>query len=263
MTSTDQSAISKRAEIIAFPIVISITVGINQTFFVNLLVGFHIWIHEFGHATVAWLSGYRALPLPIGWANIEETKSNFVYFGIIFLLGVLFYTGWNERKPWAMILAVMIAPLQAYMTWFWPHHEYELWSYWGGIGGEYILSALMIIAYFMDFPEKFKWQYCKYLFLFLGTSTFAETFTFWQNAQSAADIPWGTMLHGHEDEGGDMNYLRAAGWSAADIISSYQNTGKICLAVMILSFAIASTIQLWREIAQVGRSFTNGRRRET
>ena len=245
---------SKRAELIAFPIVIAVAVGINQTFFVNLLTGFHVWIHEFGHATVAWLSGYRALPLPIGWANIEETKSHFVYLGILFLLGVLFYAGWKERKPWAIIIAILIAPLQFYMTWHWPHHEYELWTYWAGIGGEYILSTLMIITYFLDFPEKFKWQYCKYVFLFLGASTFANTFEFWQNVNSAADIPWGTMLHGHDDEGGDMNYLRWAGWSAQDIISSYQKTGKVCLIVILMSFVIASAIQLIRELSQVRRS---------
>lgn len=125
----------KRAELFAFPVVILIAIGINQTAFVNLLVGFHIWIHEFGHAIVAWMSGYRALPLPIGWANIESTKSNFVYFGILFLLAVLFSAGWKERKPWAMVIAVAIAPIQAYMTWVLPDHKYELWTHWGGIGG--------------------------------------------------------------------------------------------------------------------------------
>ncbi len=243
----------KYAEILAFPVVILVALGINQTAFVNLLIGFHIWIHEFGHATVAWLSGYRALPLPIGWANIESTKSNFVYFGILFLLAVLFCAGWKERKPWAMVIAVGIAPVQAYMTWFWPHHEYELWSYWAGIGGEYILSTAMIMAYFLDLPEKFKWRYCRYVFLFLGASTFAETYEFWRNAQSGVDIPWGTMLHGDEDEGGDMNYLRAVGWSDQAIISSYQTTGRLCLVAIISSFAIASGLQLWWELSQVRR----------
>lgn len=109
----------------------------------------------------------------------------------------------------------------------------------------------MIITFFLDLPEKFKWQYCKYLFLFLGASTFAETFEFWRNVQSGVDIPWGTMLHGHDDEGGDMNYLRAVGWSDQRIISSYQNTGRFCLAAIIVSFAIASGIQLGRELSKV------------
>ena len=31
-----------------------------------LLIGLRIWLHEWGHATIAWLSGYRAIPLPFG-----------------------------------------------------------------------------------------------------------------------------------------------------------------------------------------------------
>ena len=40
-----------------------------------LLGGFHVWVHEFGHASVAWLSGRRALPLPFGWTNNSKRIS--------------------------------------------------------------------------------------------------------------------------------------------------------------------------------------------
>ena len=47
-----------------------------------LLAGFQTWVHEFGHATVAWMTGRRALPLPIGWTSVSEERTHFVYFGV-------------------------------------------------------------------------------------------------------------------------------------------------------------------------------------
>ena len=125
---------SKLVEVVLFSAVIVLAATLNQTFAINLLVGFHIWIHKFGHATVTWLSGYRALPLPIGWAKIEETKSNFVYFGILFLPSVFSRTSWKERKKWPLIIVIIIVPIEAYMTSFWPNDQHELRTYWAGIG---------------------------------------------------------------------------------------------------------------------------------
>lgn len=61
-----------------------------------MLFGVKIWFHEFGHAIIAWLAGRRAIPLPIGWTNVDLERSLFVYFGILILLGLLF--GWGDAR---------------------------------------------------------------------------------------------------------------------------------------------------------------------
>ncbi len=116
---------------------------------------FFIWIHEFGHATVAWMSGYKALPLPISWTNISTEKQDFVYWGILFLLSVFFVAGWKERRIWPLIIAPIIAVAQWLMTWIVPEWRTEMWITFGGVGGEFYLSALMVVAFFVDLPEKF------------------------------------------------------------------------------------------------------------
>ncbi len=44
------------------------------------LKGFHVWMHEFGHATAAWLTGRRALPLPIG---VDEHRAGEIHLRLL------------------------------------------------------------------------------------------------------------------------------------------------------------------------------------
>ncbi len=91
-----------------------------------LLFSINIWIHECGHATVAWLSGYRAIPLPFGWTSIETKQSLFVYFGVLTLLALLFWTGQKEQRRWPMVLACILAIVQFYMTWIMPENTFYM-----------------------------------------------------------------------------------------------------------------------------------------
>ena len=62
-------------------------------------------------AAVAWLAGWKATPLPIGWTPVEPTHSNFVYFGLLALFAVLFLAGLKERKVWPMLAAIALGPI--------------------------------------------------------------------------------------------------------------------------------------------------------
>jgi hypothetical protein len=216
---------------LAPPLVVALAWSVQSTSFKFLLQGFHIWIHEFGHATVAWMSGYRALPLPFGWTNIETVKSDFVYYGVLFLLGVFAWTGWKERRFWPILIAPPIALAQAWMTWQVPEWRTEQWITFGGVGGEFYLSAAMVAAFFFNLPEKFRWGACRYVFLFLGASCFIHAWTMWRDiAAGVEDIPWGTMIHGEDDQGGDMNKLHGGwGWPRERIITSYNNLATACV----------------------------------
>ena len=229
--------------LLALPVVLAIAWLINLTPLIFLLRGFHIWVHEFGHATVAWLTGHRALPLPIGWTSVEPERSNFVYFGVLFLLGVLLVAGWKERKIWPILLALVLAPVQYYMTWRMPEYRADLWLAFGGVAGEFCLSALLMALFYVQFPEKFKWEVCRYFFLFLGASTFLNIFFFWRRVQAGTEsIPWGSMVQGEEDGGGDMNILRDDyGWNNHFITGTYTGLGAACiafLAIVYVAFAL-------------------------
>lgn len=226
---------SRWVNALAPPLVALLAVGVQQTPLSFFLQGFHVWIHEFGHATIGWLTGHRALPLPIGWTSIAPEKSLFVYFGILFLLGVMFVAGMRERKAWPMLLAIVLALVQGYMTWRLPERTAEMWIDFCGVGGEFYLSAAMVGLFYFQFTEKFRWGACRYFFLFIGAGSFFQTFMLWRKIHRGEEgIPYGSMIHGEEDAGGDMNGLHDEfGWSQREIINTYHNLGNACLAVMI------------------------------
>ena len=208
-----------------------------------LLRGFQVWMHEFGHAVPAWLVGWRATPLPIGWTPVEPVHSNFVYFGVLFLLAVLAVAGWRERKAWPVIAAVVLAGLQAWMTWRLGERQKEFWMVAGGVGGEFVLGALFMMAWWVELPEKFRWGACRYVFFVIGAAAFLGIWLRWRDIyRGLEEIPFGSMINGEEDAGGDMNRLKDDyGWTNTALRQRFYFLGQGCwvaLGATWLAFAL-------------------------
>ncbi len=240
-----------RVNLIAPPVCVAVAWVLAQTPFAFLLRGFQVWVHEFGHATVAWFTGRRALPLPFGWTNVEPEFSRFVYFGVLFLLTVLFVAGWRERKIWPMVIAVALAGLQYWTTWRWPEARQQFWFSFGGVAGEFVLNALAMMLFFVELPEKFRWPTVRYVFLFLGAACFILSFTFWKRVYHGLEpLPLGTLVGGEDDAGGDMNILiDDFGWSPAQIRRTYHLLAVGCawagVAVYVLAACRAGRAVEW------------------
>jgi hypothetical protein len=206
-----------------------------------MLTGFHVWMHEFGHATAAWMCGFRATPLPFGWTPVEPEHSNFVYGGLLLMFGILFVAGWKERKAWPMVAAVALAALQFHMTWRMRELDQEFWwSAFGGVGGEFYLSALFMAFFFVQLPEKFKWGACRYVFFLIGASAFVNIYLMWDKVyHGLEEIPFGSMINGEGDQGGDMNKLMDGfGWTKAMIRRNYHLLGNGCLIGLGITYAV-------------------------
>jgi hypothetical protein len=205
-----------------------------------LLTGFHVWMHEFGHATAAWLCGFRATPLPFGWTPVEAEYSPFVYFGLLLMFALLFAAGWVERKVWPMVAAVALAGLQFYMTWRMAEDRKEFWMVFGGVGGEFYLGTLFMMSFFVQLPDKFKWGACRYVFFLIGATAFLNIWLRWGDVyRGLEEIPFGSMINGEEDAGGDMNRLMDDyGWKKFAIRRTYWLLGWGCWATLGLMWAI-------------------------
>ncbi len=209
-----------------------------------LLFGVHIWIHEFGHATVAWLSGHRATPLPFGWTNVGEEKSLFVYVGVLTLFGLLFWTGAKEQRRWPMALAIALAVIQFFMTWVISSDTFDMLLSFGGIGGEFYLSTLLIISFYFPLPANWRWDFFRYPAVLFAGFTFLGSLWQWRQIdRGLADIPWGTLFGGSDHIGGDMNQLHIVyGWSDQQIVNTYNGIGSVC-AIAIFSVYVYFFIQ--------------------
>lgn len=203
-----------------------------------LLEGFHVWIHEVGHASVAWLSSRPAVPLPFGWTNVEPSKSMILYLAMLAGLVALAVAGWRERRAWPMIMAAALIATQTFMTWKLPEDRAHLWMIFGGVGGEFYLSAAMICLFFFEFPERFRWGACRYVVLFIGVASFAESYSFWKKVKSGLEgVPFGSMINGEDDGGGDMNILADDyHWTQHQIIHTYNHLADGCLVAIIVIY---------------------------
>ncbi len=223
------------------PLLFGLAWLVNHSPFVFLLSGFHIWIHEFGHATAAWMSGRRATPLPFGWTPVEPAYSSFVYFGVLLLLALFFLAGWRERKVWPMLAAVTLAGLQFYMTWCLPASRQQFWwGAFGGVGGEFYLSTLLMVSFYVQLPDKFRWGLCRYVVFFIAASAFLHFALFWNQVyHGLEDIPFGSLINGEDDTDGDMNQLQDDyGWSKFMIRRNYQHLAYGCWAALALVYAV-------------------------
>jgi hypothetical protein len=233
-TSFDSTLVNALAP----PLVAGLAILVRVSPLGFLLEGFHVWVHELGHASVAWMTGRKALPLPIGWTNVEQDRSVFVYAGVLALLATLAVTGWRERRAAPIFLGAALACLQAYMTWILPEDRGHMWMIFAGVGGEFYVAAAMMGAFYFQFPDGFRWGGCRYLFLFIGAASFSETWSFWRDVKRGIEgIPYGSMIGGEDDGGGDMNILRDDySWTQHRIFQTYGRLGDWCLWTLLLIY---------------------------
>lgn len=219
-----------------FPGLLLIAALLNSVEAIKLLLfGIDIWIHEFGHATVAWLGGHQATPLPFGWTNVSEEKSLFVYFGVLTLFGLLFWAGAKEQRRWPMGLAIALTIIQFFMTWIMSADTFDMLLSFGGIGGEFYLSALLIISFYFPLPAYWRWDFFRYPAVLFAGFTFLGSLWQWRQIdRGLADIPWGSLFGGSAHIGGDMNQLHIVyGWSDQQIIGTYNSIGSVCVIVIL------------------------------
>jgi hypothetical protein len=195
-----------------------------------LFGGIGIWIHEFGHATLGWLSGRASTPLPIGWTNFEQERSLWVAACFAFLLGLAIWKSIG-KKVWGVVAVLgVLFLLQLRFTFGLNENQFSFLMSYAGVGGEIYLGAILMALFYLRIPGKPFWDYLRYVVLVIGAYSFVNTFRTWiAISQDQASIPWGSLFAGESDGNGDMNQLYDQfGWTKKEIIRLYLRTGVIC-----------------------------------
>lgn len=239
-----------------FPALLLLGMVMNALPLINaLLFGIKIWLHEFGHATIAWLAGRQAIPLPIGWTSINPQRSPLVYLGILTLLGLLFWAGRREGKRWPMALAAGLAVVQFYMTWLLSADRFDMLLSFGGIGGEIYLSALLMVSFYFPLPEYFRWDFYRFPVVLGAAFCFWGQLWLWQQVpRGKASIPFGAMWG--EAEHGDMNQLvNLHGWTPGDIIGTYSTLAHLSLFAIVAVYGYTLFRQHRETFIALGRQW--------
>lgn len=254
--ATAQLVVEERWKLL-FPLFAVVFIPISKFLIFPAMVfdAMHIWAHEFGHAFAAWFGGRAATPFVL-WTNISQERSWFVFVCVLFLMLFLVYKAYQEKTYFLFGTMVVLILTQFYLSLFISEDQLELVFTHSGIGGEFYISVLAIVAFHYRFPKGSYWPFLRYWLLLAGVYVFYKSFYFWKQVDAGFEsIPWGSAIHGSDDQGGDMNKLRHAwGWSPKKIINSYVGISYMCLTVMLIHYMfVVTTILLSKKHAIVGK----------
>jgi|GEM_PF-5992440 len=215
-------------------------------FVVPLLGPARVFFHEMGHAVIGWLTSRRATPF-ILWTNVSLHPSVVAGICVAFLLGVMIWAGVRERRYFMPVVAGTLLCLQGIFTFVLSTRTYEKLFFFGGIGGEFYLSALVIVAFHYELPQRLYWSVLRFFALPVAMYAFlAATFQWRGILYNPRLAPFGTAMHGQEDAGGDLNRLYADfGWSVPYMAKVFLTIALICGGVMLLNYVVSVLRLIW------------------
>ena len=135
-----------------------------------------------------------------------------------------------------MVLAVLLWVVQFYGTVILSAQKAEVFKIIGGCAGEIVLSTFIIVAYFFPLPQRFRWDFWKYLFFIWASVVFVRSSRFWESvAANPALMPYGSLLG---DEG-DIERLIESGMSAVEIINFFRVLSQRSLVLIASAYLVA------------------------
>jgi hypothetical protein len=233
MPEPDESA--DRITLLALPVALAgalLLVLLPPTrFLIDASIGMEM--HELGHASVLWLGSRMAIPIPMLTFVPSEDRSVLMFLLMAGGLALAARQSWLEKCRGAAAAAAFLLALLFVMTAL-PDHRHRVLVDFGGIGGEFWLATLLVLAWFHPLPEAVRWPRWRHVFLVIGACVLVRNAHRWL---IMGEIPWG----GFWGEEGDMDALMDVhGWSPRDIQRAYGRVGVLCLAALAVQWAIAA-----------------------
>jgi hypothetical protein len=193
--------------------------------------------HELGHAIAQWLMGRFAVPIPFVTVPISNTN----IFAYLLTLSILLFSAWKgyqQRLFFWVLIGVFGIYLMLTKGIFSDDSERAIWASYSGIGGEFVLGALIVISYFYTVSRRPSWTYKRYAVLFLGMFIFLPTWFQWVNIAAGSEpFPFGSTLFGKDE--GDMNSLLEYGMTIETVTESYLALGRWCFVIIGLHLAVS------------------------
>jgi hypothetical protein len=193
-------------------------------------------VHEFGHAVAAWLSGTLAVPALF----VTMTGERRHLYAFLLPMGgavVAMWRGWKRDLSFWLVFGLLLLPIVAVGAFGLSEVDRPMWISWAGVGGEFVLGALLVIASNHTLAHTKKWASSRYVCLVVGVAALVPAYIRWTRIAAGTDpFPIGSLIYGDSD--GDMNRLLAAGYTQAGIAHGYLTVGAVCLALIALDWIV-------------------------
>lgn len=224
-----------RYELWAVPAALAIAALVVATPPGRFLVGAsaEMEMHELGHATALWLAGRFALPLPM-FTLSDGGRSAITFVLVAVGLAYLAAVAIREHLPHLIAFSGVAALALCLGTLGLSGDALDSWVKFAGMGGEFWLSTLLMLAFPLRMPASWRWAQSRWFFLGWGALAFAADARRWLRAE----IPWGSFWGGD----GDMGVLAARGWTEPQLVHAYRWVGVLC----VLALAAQLALRGWR-----------------
>ena len=194
--------------------------------------------HELGHALFAWLSSRSALPLPFGFTFWRIEQSRFTGACMLFLLGVLAYRGYLERRKFALALSGALLVAFVVLSLVVSPDTSLMLMLVGGIAGEFILSCMVLVAFFFPLPDRLRWDFFRFVLLLPAAGTWVASARLWLDvSRGLRPLPMGSILGTTGDGSGDLDRLIAQhGFTPASITHLYLSLAGLTATILALTY---------------------------
>ncbi|MDP8999102.1 MAG: hypothetical protein M3O46_03215 [Myxococcota bacterium] len=204
----------------------------------GVLVWFTVemWFHELGHAIVAWLGGFMAVPLPFFTIVPRDDRSVTVIATVLAMIGAIAFEA-VRRKLWVLVgFAGALAVIQGLLTFVLNPAQSAQWWIFAGQGGAIVLPTLVMLAFYQ--PIGWRWDFWRYPAAALAAVGYVHAMFIWVGvARGTAVMPHGSAV-GEESEGDMERLVRTYGWTRESLAHAYLALGFACLAALAIAYAI-------------------------
>jgi uncharacterized membrane protein YeaQ/YmgE (transglycosylase-associated protein family) len=195
-----------------------------------------MWFHELGHAFVAWLSGFVAVPLPFFTMMPREARSGWVVAIVLGSIGAIAYES-AARRLWGLVaFAGVLALTQLELTVVLNPAQARQWGLFAGQAGAIVLPTLVMVAFYQ--PIGWRWDFWRYPVLGVAAVGFVHALFVWIGvARGTGPMPHGSAV-GDDSEGDMERLIREFHWTKTSLANSYVGLSVTCLFVLGATYVV-------------------------
>lgn len=191
-----------------------------------------MWVHETGHASAAWLTGFSAIPGP-WFTPVDDERSLALTIVLVAALAAAIYYAWQRERWFWVYCAGAALPLTLFGT-FGLHELYaKQLIIFGGDGGCFVLGSVLMLTMYARADHPMRAERLRWACLAFGALAFMDARATWFGDVSA--IPFGEDDRGFSDP---SVLTELYGWSVPVLVGRYQQLAAACLAVLGCAWAI-------------------------
>lgn len=208
-------------------------VGTGMGGFVARLVS-GMWLHEFGHATAAWLCGYPAVPLP-WFTSISPERSLAPTVLLAGGFGYMAWRRWTTGLPWRALpfAAVAVAAVAGRVV---SVDAAQVFITFWGDGGALVYAAVLMACFYVEPGSWLHRGALRWGFVGLGALGFSDVFsTWWRAWGDPAEIPFGRIEGVGLSDASKL--VDVHGWSEAGLVRAHLVLGVLCLVALAVRYA--------------------------